>query len=69
MEGKGKGRSEDTPGLPLQNTTVKDITMLRNCGMCELWNQNGCGFNLCVAPSLKNRVSIILEVAEKDLEK
>ena len=49
--------------------TVKDMKMLWNCGMCGLRNQNGCGFKLCVVPLLKNRVSVISEVAEKDLEK
>ena len=47
---------------------VKDVKKLRDCGICGLRNQNGCGFNLCVAPSLKNRVSVISEVAEGDLE-
>ena len=29
MEGKGKGRSEDTPGLPLQNTSHLVTNLLK----------------------------------------
>ena len=47
---------------------VKDVKKLRDCGICGMRNQNRRGFNLCVAPSLKNRVSVISEVAERDLE-
>ena len=48
---------------------VKDVKKLRNCGICGLRNQNGRGFNLCVAPSLKNWVSVISGVAERDLDR
>ena len=45
---------------------------MQKCGKygwweCRLWeNADGCGFNLCVVPSLRNLVSIISEL-QKDL--
>ena len=55
--------------MSLLSVSVKDVKKLRNCGICGLRSQNGRGFNLCVAPSLKNRVSVISEVCGRGLRR
>ena len=49
-----------------QNSEVQ-----KKCGKCGNISERrmGLGFNLCVAPSPRNKVSRILDGAEKNLEK
>ena len=49
--------------------TVKTMKRYAELQKLQISESNGHGFNLCVAPLLKNRVPVISEVAEKDLER